>query len=166
MPERKIVVDELHLDYEGIFDAKELLKMIDDFFRERGYDKRELRNVELVKPTGKNIEIILMPWKGITDYAKYEIKIRIFMDNLKEIEVKKDGAKLKLNQGKVRFLFDSFLTTDVEGRWEGKPIFFFIRTMFDKYFFRSYTSKWEEALVEHTKELHTQIKSFLNLHRY
>lgn len=166
MPERRIVVDELHLDYEGLFDAKELLKLIDNFFRERGYDKREIRNVESVRPNGKRIEIVLMPWKSITDYAKYEIKIRLWMEDLKEVDVKKDNAKIKINQAKVKFIIDSYLTTDTEGRWEAKPLFFFLRTFFDKYFFRFYTSKWEEGLIEHTKEFHTEIKSFLNLHRY
>ena len=89
MPERRVVVDELHLDYEGIFDSKELIKMIDDFFRERGYDKRELRNIESVKPTGKYIELVLMPWKGITDYAKFEIKVRMWIKDLKQVEVKR-----------------------------------------------------------------------------
>jgi hypothetical protein len=166
MPERRVVVDELHLDYEGIFDSKALLNMIDDFFRERGYDKRELRNVETVKPSGKNIELVIMPWKTITDYAKLEIKVRIWLRNLKQIEVKKDGAKLKLDQGTVNLIFDAYLTTDVEGRWESKPMFFFIRTFWDKFLMRSDTSKWEGLVTAHTKELHTQIKSFLNLQKF
>ncbi|MFC1728163.1 hypothetical protein ACFLZ7_01700 [Nanoarchaeota archaeon] len=166
MPERKIVVDELHLDYEGIFDATQLLNVIEDFFRTRGFDKRELSNVESVRPSGKHIELVLMPWKTVTDYARYEIKVKIDMDNLKEVDVKKDGAKLKLNQGKIKFVFDSYLLTDIEGRWEAKPIFFFIRTFVDKFFFRFYTSKWEEQLIQYTKELHGEVKSFLNLNRY
>lgn len=166
MSERKIVVDELKLNYEGLFDVKEFYKMLDNFFRYRHYDKREVKNVESIRPSGKHIELVLMPWKGVADYARYEIKVQAIMDDVKEVEVKRDGAKLKLNQGKIQMVFDAWLTTDVEGRWEGKPIYFFIRTFVDKYIFRFYTSKWENVVMEDTKELHNEVKSFLNLYRY
>lgn len=166
MPERRIVVDELHLDYEGLFDARELFRLIENFFFERKYDKREIKNIERVSATGKDIEIVLMPWRTISDYAKYEIKLRIWIKGMKEVEVKKDDMKLKLNQGKISMIIDAYLTTDVEGHWEGKPFFFFLRTIFDKYIFRLYISKWENGLIQHVKELHSEIKSFLNLQRF
>ncbi len=166
MPERRIVVDELRLEYEGLFDVKEFFRLIENFFYDRKYDKREIKNIEQVTPSGKNIEVVLMPWRTISDYAKYEIKLRIWIKGMKNVDVVKDDTKLKLQQGKIIMIIDGYLTTDVEGHWEGKPFFFFLRTIFDKYIFRLYTSKWEAGLVEHVKELHTEIKSFLNLQRF
>jgi len=166
MPEREVVVDKLRLTYEGLFSVGELYKMIDEWFRWKGYDKRENKNIEIVKPEGKFIEIELEPWKKVTDYAKNVIKIRIQMNDIKEVEVEKDNTKLKLNQGKVHFVFDGFLETDYEARWEGKPIFYFIRTVFDKYFYKPFTAGFERGVKEDVMHLHGQVKAFLNLYRF
>jgi hypothetical protein len=166
MPEREVVVDKLRLTYEGLFSVGELYKMIDEWFRWKGYDKRENKNIEVVKPEGKFIEIELEPWKKVTDYAKNVIKIRIQMNDIKEVEVEKDNTKLKLNQGRVHFVFDGFLETDYEARWEGKPIFYFIRTVFDKYFYKPFTAGFERGVKEDVMHLHGQIKAFLNLYRF
>ena len=166
MVERYPVIDEMHLEHEGLFDFKEMYKLIDTWLLEKFYDKREIKNIEYVEAEGKYIEIWLMPWKKITDYAQFEIRIRIFIKGMKEVEAEKDGIKVKLNQGKISMIFDSYLTTDYEGRWEQKPIFYFLRTIFDKYIYRIYTAKFESGLVADTKLMYSTIKAFLNLHRY
>ena len=166
MAEREVVVDKLKLTYEGLFSAKELYNLIDQWFRWKGYDKRENKSIEIVKPEGKFIEMELEPWKKVTDYAKNVIKIRIQMFDVKEVEVEKDHTKVKLNQGKVHFVFDGYLETDYESKWEGKPIFYFLRTIFDKYFYKPFTSGFEKGVKEDLMHLHDQIKAFLNLYRF
>ena len=89
MTERELIVDHMRIQYEGLFDATELYKLIDRFFRDKGYDKRDLKNVEKVRPQGKFIEIELLPWKKTTDYFKNEIKVRMIMEDLKDVEVEK-----------------------------------------------------------------------------
>ena len=166
MPEREVIVDKLKLTYEGIFSVSELYKLIDEWFRWKGYDKRENKNIEIVKPEGKFIEIELEPWKKVTDYAKNVIKIRIQMFDIRDVEVEKDNTKLKLNQGKVHFVFDGYLETDYEARWEGKPIFYFIRTIFDKYLYRPFTAGFERGVKQDLMHLHGQIKAFLSMYRF
>ncbi len=166
MPEREVVVDKLRLTYEGIFSVPELYKLIDEWFRWKGYDKRENKNIEIVKPEGKFIEIELEPWKKVTDYAKNVIKIRIQMFDIRDVEVEKDNTKLKLNQGKVHFVFDGYLETDYEAKWDGKPIFYFIRTVFDKYLYKPFTTGFERGVKQDVMHLQGQVKAFLNLYRF
>ena len=166
MVERDIIVDKLRLTYEGLFSVADLYKMIDEWFEEKGYDKREKKNVESVTPEGKFIEIEVEPWKKVTDYAKNIIKIRMIFSNIKEVTVEKDGIKVKLNQGKVQFVFDGYLETDYEHMWEGKPLFYFIRELFDKYFYKPYTTGFKQGVKEDLMHLYTNIKAFLNLYRY
>jgi len=166
MAEREVVVDHARLSYEGLFSVPELYKLIDNWIRERGYDKLEKKNIEKVTPSGKYIEIEILPWKKITDYAKNVLRLRITMMDVKEVELEKDGKKIKLNQGKIIILSDAYLETDYEHRWEGKPIFFFLRTIFDKYFFKPYTQSYRENVLKDYNDLISQIKSFLNLYRY
>jgi len=100
MAERRLVVDHMRLKYEGLFNASELYKLIDTWFREKAFDRRELRNEEQVRPEGKYIELVLMPWKKISDYARHVIRLEIRMHNLKEVVVERDGHRVKMNQGR------------------------------------------------------------------
>ena len=166
MAERRIIVDHLKLSYEGLFNATELYALIDDFFREKGYDKREVKNEEQVTPNGKYVDLVLQPWKKITDYIRHIIRVDIKMFHLTEVEVEKDGHKVKLHKGRVNITFDGFLDSDYEHRWDQKPFYFFIRTIFDKFIYKSYMEEYAGILVDNINQLNKTIKAFLNLYRY
>lgn len=165
MSEREVLIDKMRLTYEGLFDVVELYKMIDRFFKEKGYDKREKHNSERVTAEGKFIELELEPWKKITDYAMNVIKLRIVMSDITEVVVKKGNVKVKLNKGKVKMVFDAYLETDYENRWEGKPLFFFLRTILDKFIFKPYTSGFRKNVMDDCNHLYNKVKAFLNLYK-
>jgi len=166
MAEKKLVIDQLKLTYEGIFDLNGVYRTIDAWFYEKGYDKYEKKNYEQVLPTGRDIEIELLPWKKTTDYFKNIIRVRMRFVNVKDVEVEKHGVKLKLQQGRIMMIFDAYLESDYEHRWDQKPMFFFIRTIFDKYIFRNYFKQAEKWLVNDLYQLHGRIQQFLNIYRY
>ncbi len=165
MAERYPVVEHMTLSYNGLFNVTELYKTINSWCKEKGYDRREMRNEEHIYPSGKFIDMELMPFKKVSDYAMFVIRMQITMHDVKEVDVEKNKYKQRLNQGKIDIIFDSFLETDYEGRWEQNPFYFFVRTVFDKFIYRNYTRRFEENLTSDTNHLHTTIKSFLNLYR-
>jgi hypothetical protein len=166
MPEKKIVIDGLELSYEGLFDLNDLLKAIDKYARERGYAKREKRRQEIVRPGGKEFSMELRPTKIKTEYYALMIKIRINITNLQEVEVLKNKVKTKLNKGNVSMVFDAWALTDFRRRWEQKPLYYFLRTLVDKFIYKFYSDKFHGELIEDCHFLHTNIKAYLNLHRY
>jgi hypothetical protein len=166
MVERKIIVDHLTIAYKGLFDLMELYKLIDFFFMEKAYTKHELKNYEIVLPHGKTIHIETEPYKKITDYAKYVTKVYVDGTDIQEVEIEKDGINIRMNQGEVKVAIIGTLETDYERRWEQKPIFFFLRGVFDRFIFRVHTYKWEVGLIEECNLLSSQVKGFLNLYRY
>ncbi|MBR9691835.1 hypothetical protein GOV06_03525 [Candidatus Woesearchaeota archaeon] len=166
MAERKLVVDQLKLTYEGVFELDGLYRTIDAWLYEKGYDKYEKKNYEQVLPTGKDIEIELMPWKKTTDYFKNLLRIRIRMTGVKDKPIKKQGVDLTVQQGRIMMIFDAYLESDYEHRWDTKPMFFFLRTVFDKYIFKSYFAKAEKWLVNDLNQLHERVQRFLNVYRY
>ncbi|MFH1134065.1 MAG: hypothetical protein V1735_06245 [Nanoarchaeota archaeon] len=166
MVERRLVVDGMKLGYKGLFNASELYKLIDYYFRERGFTKHELKNFEMVMPAGKQIEVIKEPYWKINDYTKFVIRVSLVMTEVKEVAIEKDGTKVKMNQGNVEITFDGFLELDFEHRWEKRPVFYFIRAIFDQFVYKVETEKFEEGLTKEVNELHTQVKAFLNLYRY
>jgi hypothetical protein len=166
MSEMELIVDHLRLTYEGLFKVADLYNLMDEWFKTNGYDKRELKSIERIAPEGKYIEIEWMPWKKQTEYLKNDIKIRMLITNITEVEVKRKGTKVKMDKGKVKLVFDGYLTTDYEKRWEEKPMLVFIRAIFDKYLYKNYMDKWKKNLIEDINDLHDKIRGMLNLHRY
>lgn len=166
MGERRIVVDNLMLQYEGLFDARELYLVMDKWFRQRGYDKFEKRNHEYNYKDSKYIEYELEPWKKFTDYVKCVINVYVHIYNMTNVTVKRDGHDVKLNQGKIKVRFMGYLVTDYEGKWEGKPLFYFIRAVVDKWIYRVSADKYEGGVADEVKHLYQNIRAFLNMYRY
>lgn len=166
MAERDLVVSELRLKYEGLFNAGDLYDIMDQWFERHNYDKIENKSIETVKEDGRHVEVEWRPFKDITAYATKEIKIRMIISGMTDVEVEKDGRKIKVNKGKVQFVFWGILTTDWENRWENKPLLFFIRSLYNKFFYKGYVQKWKSGLKGDVYDLNNTIKSFLNLNRY
>src|SRR3989338_2725986 len=148
MSERDIVVNKLRLTYEGLFSVSDFYRFIDEWFEQKSYDKREKKNIETVNEDGKYIEIELEPWKKVSDYAKNVIHVRIIFDHITEVEVEKEGKKVTLNKGKVHIVIDAYLETDYFHRWEGKPVFFVIRTIFDKFIYAPFTAGFQKGVKD------------------
>ncbi len=167
MGERNIVVDKERMDFQGLFDAKGLLHVMDQWVRDKGYFILiEKRHGETTKPEGKYIDMEFEPFKKFTDYAKSIVKIRAQFNEVKDVVVERDGKKVKLQDGKVTIILDGILETDYEGRWEGKPIFYVLRTAFEKYVYTPFVSGFERGVKEDVMALKNNMKAFLNLTRY
>lgn len=166
MAEIRTIVESLKITYEGLFRIKELYFLIDDFFREKGYDKYEKVNREQVFADGKDIFIAWEFDKYHTDYIILKIKMKMFVRNLKDVETEIDGRKVRVNQGKVTVTFSGHLVTDWEGRWEGKPVYFFFRTIFDKFIYRTETKQFEIEIVDNCNALKNTVESYLNLEKF
>ncbi len=166
MAEKRIVVEGLSVEYEGLFRLNEIYQVIEQWLKEKGYDKDEKKNYEQVLKTGRDIKIDLWPWKSITDYAKIQFKIIIQVKKMKDVIVKKDGMDVSMNQGKISINFNGFLLTDTAGKWEGKPLFYFLRMVFDRWIYRTNTDKWAGAVSEEIEQLHRLVKGHLNMYRY
>ena len=48
MADRRIVVDSLQLKYQGLVNVNEFYRIMDKWFREKGYDKYEKRTSEQI----------------------------------------------------------------------------------------------------------------------
>ncbi len=164
--ERKIVVDHVGVSYKGLFSVRELYRLVDFWFMEKGYTKHELRSDEEVTPTGKKIYVGKDPYRKISDYLKYVIRLEIQCSNVKEVDVEKDGKTVRLNQGDCAVFVTGYLVSDYEQKWEKNAMYYFIRGLFDKYVWRLHTYRGESGLVDECNHLVSQVKSFLNLYRY
>ena len=166
--QRTYLVDRQRMHFEGLFVVADLYRTIDEYFEEKGYDKREVINAEIVRDDGvRYIELVFEPWKKITDYAKSVIKLKVIMEDVKTVEIERDGLKINANHGKILFQFTAYTETDYESRWHNKDriAFTFIRVLFDKYFFKRYTQLYEAECMDDLKLLMFHIKTYLNINK-
>lgn len=166
MTERNLVVDQLKLSYEGLFDLAELYRLIDSWFYEKGWDKYEHINQEQITASGRQIRLVLEPSKNITDYFKIIVRIKANFNDIKDVEVEKEGKRVRLNQGEVKMVFDGYVLSDRRGKWNEKPLWWFLSIIFDKYIFKEHYSKAERWLLSDLDDLYQRIKSFLNVYKH
>ena len=166
MVERHLIVDNLKFSYEGLFNASEFCNLISSFFYDKGWDWYEKMNDEQITNSGKQVRIILEPWKSSSDYYKLSVKIKIHMTDLKEVEVEQDGKKLRLNHGVIHMVFDGFVTSDRNNKWTHTPFYWFLSIIFEKYFFRSHFEKMQTWIESDVEDLYNKIKTYLNVFKY
>ncbi|MDP3698419.1 MAG: hypothetical protein Q8R47_02430 [Nanoarchaeota archaeon] len=162
MVERYLVVDRLKFTYEGLFNLDELHNVISSFFYEKGYDWYEKMNQVTVTSSGKQMRIILEPWKNITDYYKLIISIKMNVIDLKDVDVQAGSTVIKTSQGTLRVVFDGYVISDRKNKWSEKPLYWFMSILFEKYFFKEHYRKAETWLKSDVEDLHNKIKTYLN----
>ena len=166
MVERMIVREAESISYEGYFDAEGLYLHIDNWFRNKAYIKKEIRHSEMVYPDGKQISIQNEPYKKVNDYCRNVIVLTIDISGLKTVEIDKKGKKMKVNEGSVEITMTPFLELDYEHRWENKPTFFFISTLFDQFVFKYQTDNYKKSILQDCTHLKQEIRRYLNLFKY
>jgi hypothetical protein len=165
MVERRPVIDHEQVVFEGLFRVKDIYRLMNDWQRDRAYVYVEKRAHESVTKTGKHVEVELEPYKKFSDYAKAVMRIHFTAHNLQDVEVTIDGHKQKMQKGKLIVTLDSWLETDYEQRWETQPVFYVLRSLFEKYVYVPFLSGFIKGVRDDTLHLKEQIKAYLNLER-
>jgi len=157
MVDVRIVVDQLKLEYKGIFDPPNFFRLVDSFYFERGMEKRDNKTYEYKTPKGKFIEWENYTWKKVTsEYHRAMIKMRVLMFELKPVDM----------HGRVIIFIDGYLENDFEHRWDEKPFFIFLRTMYEKFFYRVYTERFEQRLTYDCHQLYDLMEKFFNMYTH
>jgi len=162
----KIIVDHDKIDYSGPVELNSLLKMIENFIWERGFDKKQDKDFEQNTQHGKFIEWEITPWKWVTDYTRYIIKVRVLGYDILKADAVSNGKKAKIDSGRIIIVIDGFIEYDLQTRWENKPILHFIRAIYDNFIFKAYTERFEHMLVNDINHLHDHIEKFFNVYRH
>ncbi len=163
MPETDMVVRDLKLNVDGVFDFKELYNLIKDWYSLHKYDFYEKNYKEVLKEEAKDIKIEFTGDRVIDYYIKYIIDITIRLNNHKIV---KGPNNKNLVQGNLSISFQSKLQTDFEASWEGKPLLKFTRGLYDKFVRSDKLDVYKKELKEQSYEIFNEIKAYLNLHKF
>ncbi|NIA03731.1 MAG: hypothetical protein GWP09_00080 [Nitrospiraceae bacterium] len=163
MAETYVAFDKKIVSFNGLFSINDLYKLMDKWFKDNSYSKDEKVAREKVEENGRYIYLLEQPYKKISDYIKIMIWIEIEMKNIIDVEVSIGNEKKLMNRGEVSLAFMGFVVTDYEAKWEAKPTTFVMRTIFDRFIFKTMLSKAEDTVKKDISQLMKEIKAFLNI---
>lgn len=166
MSELRLVVDHLRFNYTGPFNANELIKHIYAFLKERGFDMLQLKDFEQNTQTGKHMEWQVRPWKKISDYGRFWPNIRVLIKDYHKVDAVVDRKKVKIGNGHVIIYIDGYLELDEQQRWETIPFFQFLRSLYNHFFYRIYSERFEQRLSYDMHHLYYSIEQFFNVYKY
>ena len=136
MSEKKQVLYDLRISYNGPFAVEEFYAEVDNWIREKGYEKEQKKKMEQVTKYGKKIHWVIEVNSHLDDLHHGIIIVRALLDNIKEVVVKKEGKKMRINNGDVLVNMDAFVESHIHASfYQAKPVYYFFRTLIDKYIY-------------------------------
>src|SRR3989344_3219401 len=126
MAERDLILKE-KLEHSGIFDFPEFYSFAHSLFKEEGYGVNEDKYSEKVSGNKREISIEWKATRDMSDYFKFQIKIKFEISDMTEVEAEINGEKKKMNKGKISVEIEGILVKDKDGKWENSPFNRFLR---------------------------------------
>lgn len=150
--------------YNGIFPFSDFYRFCYDFLEdELGLDISEDTYSEKLSGDSKNIDIKWTGTRKVTDYFKYKIKVSFRILGLTNVEMVKDGVKIKSNKGGVEIKIKGDLIRDYQGKFEINAFNKFLRSIYEKWVIPSRIDEYEGKLAGDCDEFLAQAKAYLDL---
>ena len=162
MAQKKEVYKEV-LKQTGHWKYSELYDLAFSWLKSSGYKLKEDLYNEKLSSNGKEVIIKWTAEKKVTDYFKFQILMDWHILGMKDAEVEVDGKKVNTNKGEVEIKFKANIIKDYEKRWEDKPLWKFLRGIYEKYIIRETVEEFEDDLENETKEMIQDLKAFLRI---
>jgi len=123
----------------------------------------ERKYTEKLKGDSKDIDVEWVGERKVTDYFKFQVKIKFRILGLREIEITQKGVKIRTNEGSVEVTFTGTLVRDYEGKFETTAHKKFLRSIYEKWVIPSRIEQFEDKLISECDEFLSQAKAYLDL---
>ena len=168
MPKEDSIIKGAKIKYKGTSDFKLLYKKVRDWLMREKYsdpcEGGEKKYAERIKPTGKQIEVV---WntskKEEGGYFSLVIDVKFFVNNINEVDVEKDGKKIKLDNCEIEVEFSSKLVRNASKSWDENSFMFKI---YERYIIPDKIEQFKIESYKDTNKLMDEVKNFLNLYRF
>lgn len=151
--------------YSGIFDFDGLYKAMVGWIKARRY--RFIEDTYKHKPGGpfgKELEIKWLASKNVTEFYLTSMQIDFHIWDMSDVEVIKNGKKIKLQKGRVEIKFSSSIEIDYANKWSQSN---FTKALLDFYLEyvikKEWTSLWADTIYYRMLKLHAFAKEYLNM---
>ena len=152
------------IKYAGIFSFADFYKFCYEWVNEEmGIESSEVKYEEKLKGDEKEI---IVEWEGkkeLTDFFRFDIKVKFEIKNLKNIEITQEGRKIKTNQGSVKLSTKGILVRDYKGKFEMSAFKKFLRSVYEKWIIPARIEEYKDKIAGKCDEFLSQAKSYLDL---
>jgi len=162
MSEREQRIKE-KLEHSGIFDFPSFYAFAHSWFRDAGFGVDEEKYIEKSLGDSREIDIEWLCWKEVTDYFKFEYKVRFEIKRLTEVEVEIDGQKKTMNKGKLKIELVGILIMDRESKWDTSPFSRFSRDLYNRYIIPTRVWDMKQEVSDGARNFKEDLKAFLAL---
>ena len=167
MPEQKQVLYDLRTSYNGPFSVGEFYAEVDNWIKEKGFEKEPKKKLENITKNGRKIQYIIEAQSHLDELHHGVVVLRVLMDNVKEITVKRNGRKYAVNSGDVFVVIEGFIQSHVHSSfYQVKPVYYFIRALIDRYIYNFWSFKYDNVVNSDGRDLLKRITSFFNMQKY
>ena len=118
---------------------------------------------EKLSGDSKNIVVEWEGEKNLTDYFRFEIKVKFEISGLKNVEVAVGGAKIKTNDGSAKINVKGILVRDYKDKFEMSAFNKFLRSIYEKWVITSRIKEYEDKVAGFCDEFLSQAKAYLDL---
>ena len=150
--------------YSGVFPYRDFYQFCYDWLLEElALILTEKEYEEKISGNEKEVKFKWVGTKELTDYFKIEIKVSFHITNMVNVEINKDGNKIKTNQGKIKITTQGNLLRDYKGKFETRPFYKFLRGIYEKWVITQRVIQFEQYLSGKCDEFAGQTKAYLDL---
>lgn len=130
--------------HRGFFNFQEVITAIQDFFSENYYDTVQWAQYKfkIPSPAGAEYEIEVKGSRKVTEYVKFHQRVYLRVFDMREVEIVRDGKKVKTNDGRLHVEVKPTVEFDWQGRFKkGGAFGKFYQWLHD--FFRGHIIKYK-----------------------
>ncbi len=165
MAEKHIVIDGIRFTYSGMFDINEFFKELDEWTDENGFEREIKKKLEHVETDGKKMEYIFELWKHVADYARATVRIKALFKDVVEFDLKRGEHTKEMQKGHVLIIIDGFVESDIEARWQQKPWYVFVRTLYDKIVWKFWLGRYDGEVASSSHGLYNKLFAYFKRYK-
>lgn len=160
----KDTIFESKMKSDGVFDFKGFYAFCYKWLSEEtNLDVEEEKYIEKLKGDKKDVDIEWVGERKLTDYFKFEMKVKLETRNLAEVEIKQGNQKISTNKGSVEMKIKGILIRDYQGKFEKTGFLKFLRGIYEKWIIKSRVEEFEDKIFGNCDEFLEQAKAWLDL---
>jgi len=150
------------IKYIGFVDERKLLTAIRAWLIDEGFEFKEPTYKNKVNPEGLELEIKIQGEKKVTSYVKFWIELQMWVREIKEVPVVKDGVQQLAKEGKVWIETSGYLELDWQNRFGGSKTLQALQDFYHKVILKKTMEvKWWDTLYYKIYKLNSVIRNSL-----
>ena len=162
------VVPKVKVRWKGVLDWPDLYRKMKWSLEQLGYGDhesnfKEVKYVERIKGDSKNLEIHWIGEKTLDPYMASTIEVTFLIIGMKDIEMEKEGKKLKLNSADMDIRFKAELILNKDNRFKKGST---SQKIYENYLIKPRIEDWKIVTYQKLYKFHDEVKSILNLTNY